>query len=571
MANFSRLVSTLLFALLLSSCGDQSEDSSTISVADAVTPGEASLPRAAFEETVVRERIAVLASDEFEGRKPATRGGLRTREYLKEEMKRIGLLPANGDSFEQEVPLVEIALDAESSAFSLNGSELSYGVDIMFWTAHAQQQVSFVDSDLVFVGYGITAPEYGWDDYASVDVTGKTVIILVNDPGYASGDPSFFNGSSMTYYGRWTYKVEEAARQGAAAAIIIHQTEPASYNWQVVVNSWGGRRLHLKLPNQGADLALVEGWISEGFARELFFDAGLDFEEQLEAASKPGFNAVPMAGLRASSLINNNIRESVSANVAGTLPGAVRPDEYVIYMAHWDHLGNEFFDADDGDNIANGAVDNATGLASILSIAEAFAESPEPPHRSILFLAVTLEESGLLGSAYFAEDPLMPLGKIVGGINIDALFPVSETKDLVVIGSGASELEELLEASASRRDMYLTSDPNPQAGYFYRSDHFALAKRGVPMLYAKNGLDFVEGGMEAGKAFEKEYIEERYEQPGDEYDPGWEMEGIMQAVGVLYEVGGLMAYSDTWPNWYEGNEFRALRDEQLAKEAAAEE
>ena len=570
-----RIITPLAAATLLLGCGQQSDAPSQQADAASINESpieqisdDASIPLASIDEAALRERIAKLASDDLEGRAPATSGGEKTRTYLVNEMRRIGLKPANGDSFEQAVPLVELTADPQRSAFAINGAELAYREEVVFWTKRVEESISFEDSDMVFVGYGVVAPEYGWNDYEGIDVKGKTVVMLVNDPGYVTQDPALFNGRSMTYYGRWTYKYEEAARQGAAAAIVIHQTEPASYGWGVVEGGWTGAQLDLKKPNGGADRVLLEGWIQESVAQRLFTEAGLDFEEQLSAAARPGFSPVPMTGLRASGAIKNVIRESESANVAGVLPGAKRPDEYVLYMAHWDHLGRNFSAAND--NIANGAVDNATGTAGILSIADAFAHNETPPERSLIFVAVTAEESGLLGSAYFAEDPLTPLGQIVGGINIDALLPTPPAKDLVVIGDGASELEDLLKTAATKRDLYLAPDSNPQAGYFYRSDHISLAKRGVPMLYAKNGVDLIEGGKEAGADYEIDYRDNRYHKPADEYNQDWDMRAIVQAFEVLYDVGAGMAYTNEWPNWYEGNEFRALRDEQRAAAASVE-
>ena len=569
MAQILRTIAPALGFVLIAACGQQpsSDEDTGADIAQEAAP-EIAFPIASIDEAGFRERIATLASDEFGGRAPATKGGEKTRAYLIQEMQKIGLEPANGDSFEQAVPLVEQSVDPERSAFSVNGSKLSYGDEVVFWTKRVEETVEFSDSDLVFVGYGVVAPEYGWNDYEGIDVTGKTVVMLVNDPGYATQDPALFNGRSMTYYGRWTYKYEEAARQGAAAAIVIHQTEPAAYGWGVVEGGWTGPQLDLKRANGGADRVPMEAWIQESVARSLFSEAGLDFDEQVAAAAAPGFSPVEMAGLSASGNLTNSIRESDSANVAGVLRGAVRPDEYVLYMAHWDHLGRNFSAA--SDSIANGAVDNATGTAGILSVAEAFISNDTPPDRSVIFVAVTAEESGLLGSAYFAEDPLMPLANIVGGVNIDALLPTPPAKNLIVIGNGASELEDLLEDAATKRNLYLGPDANPEAGYFYRSDHISLAKHGVPMLYAKGGLDFVDGGPEAGDAFESAYRSERYHKPADEYDENWDMRTILQTFEILYEVGAAMAYSDDWPNWYEGNEFRALRDEQRASEQSSE-
>ena len=562
-----RLISPFAAMALLAACGQQTSTPAPEEAIETQAEEKTSFPRTAVDEPALRERIATLASDEFGGRAPATPGGAKTRQYLIEEMQNIGLAPANGDSFEQAVPLIEQTVDPQQSSFSVNGTALSYGDEVVFWSKRVEESVSFAGSDMVFVGYGVVAPEYGWNDYEGIDAAGKTVVILVNDPGYATEDPELFKGRSMTYYGRWTYKFEEAARQGAAAAIVVHQTAPASYGWGVVEGGWIGPQLDLKRPNGGADRAKLEGWIHESTAQRLFTEAGLDFEAQLAAAATPGFKPVPMNGLSASGEIKNSIRESESANVAGVLKGAERPDEYVLYMAHWDHLGRNF-SADD--NIANGAVDNATGTAGILSIAEAFAKNETPPERSLLFIAVTAEESGLLGSAYFAEDPIVPLASIVGGVNVDALLPTPPSKDLIVIGNGASELEGYLEASATARGLTLSPDSSPESGYFYRSDHISLAKKGVPMIYTTNGSDFVDGGKEAGKAFADDYTVHRYHKPADEYEADWDMRAMLQAFDIIYEAGAAMAYSDDWPNWYDGNEFRALRDQQRAEATASE-
>lgn len=567
-------ISALLMIFTLAACegsdtaSDADETSATETESSAATPEESSdseegsLVLAPISETNLRERIVELSSDEFEGRAPTTSGGEKTRQWLINEMQEIGLEPGNGDSYEQAVPLVELTLQKDGSSFSINGEELEYGPETVYWTKRVVEEVSYEDSDLVFVGYGVVAPEYGWNDYEGVDVTGKTVVMLVNDPGYATEDPDLFNGRAMTYYGRWTYKYEEAARQGAAAAIVVHQTAPAAYGWGVVEGSWTGAQLDLERPDGGAGRVALEGWIQESVARDLFASAGMDFDEAAEAAKTKGFTAMPMGDLKSSGMITNAIRRSESANVVGVIPGAERPDEYVLYMGHWDHLGRNP-DAE-GDQISNGAVDNATGTASILTIAEAFMNTEQRPARSVMFAAVTAEESGLLGSAYLGEDPIVPFAQIVGGINIDGVIPMPPAKDLMVVGYGASELEDLLKKAADKRDMYLRPDAEPEKGYFYRSDHISLAKKGVPMLYADSGIDLVEGGEEAGKALVDDYTANRYHKPSDEYSADWDLSGMTNSMTILFEVGADMAYSDIWPNWYEGNEFRALRDEQRA-------
>ncbi len=558
-----------LAILSLSACGQKDSapapDTASSAPENAMEPSDGAPALAPIDEAKLRARIATLASDEFEGRAPATAGGAKTRDYLIAQMKEIGLKPGNGDSYEQAVPLVELTADAAASNLSINGETLQLGPQAVYWTKRVQENVSFENSDLVFVGYGVVAPEYGWDDYAGVDVTGKTVVILVNDPGYATEDPDLFNGRSMTYYGRWTYKFEEAARQGAAAALVVHQTAPAAYGWGVVEGSWSGAQLDLERPDGGAGRVALEGWIQEDIARGLFAKAGMDFDAVTASAKERGFAAQPMTGLTASATLKNTIRRSNSANVAGIIPGTEHPDEYVLYMGHWDHNGVGAAD-ENGDTIWNGAVDNATGTAGILSIAESFMASAEKPKRSILIVAVTAEESGLLGSAYLGEAPIVPFAQIVGGINIDAILPAPPSKDLIVVGYGASELEDLLKAAADKRGMYLRPDAEPEKGYFYRSDHISLAKKGVPMLYADAGIDLVDGGEEAGRAFGADYTANRYHKPADEYSSDWDVRGMIKTLEILEEVGADMAYTDSWPNWYEGNEFRALRDEQRGGE-----
>ncbi|MAZ91871.1 MAG: peptidase M28, partial [Maricaulis sp.] len=463
----------------------------------------------------------------------------------------------------QPVPLLEVTLDESTSSFDIahNGEPLGLTTneDVVFWTKRAADEVSLDGSDLVFVGYGVVAPEYGWNDYEGVDVEGKTVVMLVNDPGYADPDSGLFNGNAMTYYGRWTYKYEEAARQGAAGVILIHQTAPASYGWNVVSGSWTGAQLDLaREPGEGT-FAAVESWVTEDVARQLFELSGLDFDAVTAAASQADFEAVPMEGLTASATLHNSTRTLDSRNVVGIVPGTTRPDEYVIYTAHWDHIGiRDVAEGEDG--IYNGAVDNATGTAAILEIGEAFMANP--PERSVMILAVTAEESGLLGSAYYGENPIVPFSQTVGGINIDAMLPTGRSRDIIVVGHGASELEDVLETVASEQDRYIVPDPNPEAGYFYRSDHISLAKHGVPMLYADGGEDLREGGTEAGQAAGEDYRANRYHGPADEYSADWPMDGMIENVELFYEVGSRLANSDDWPNWYEGNEFRALRDEQ---------
>ncbi len=561
---FHRIAASVFAAFALAACGQGGDTAqpATPALTEAPTSTGAETAAAVIDEATLRTRIETLSSDAFEGRAPGTPGGLKTRAYLVEQMQAIGLEPGAGDSFEQKVPLVELTVDPAQSYLRIDGADLEYGPEAVFWTKQVKPSVEFADSGLVFVGYGVVAPEYQWNDYEGLDVRGKTVVILINDPGFASADSSLFNGRSMTYYGRWTYKYEEAARQGAAGAIIVHQTEPAAYGWGVVEGSWTGPQLDLERSDGGAGRVALEGWIQESVARDLFAKAGLQFDAATVAAGRRGFKPVPLGELSASARIVSNVRRSESANVAGILRGAERPDEYVLYMAHWDHLGVNAAAGPGEDAISNGAVDNATGTAAILSIADAFAKRPTPPARSVIFLAVTAEESGLLGSAYFGESPLVPLAQIAGGINLDGMLPMPPSRDMIVIGYGASELEGLLDRVAAANGRYLRPDAEPEKGYFYRSDHISLAKKGVPMLYADSGIDLVNGGEAAGRAFADDYTANRYHKPADEYDPSWDMSGIIDTLNILFETGEALANSPQWPNWNDGNEFRAIRDAQ---------
>jgi len=548
-----------LGSLALAACTPDQDAATNDTVHDELTS-------ASITEADLRYRIATLADDRFEGRAPATPGGIAASQWIADEMARIGLEPGYGDSYFQPVPMIEVTLNAEASSFDVfhNGEPLglTMGEDVVYWTKRVADEVAIEDTDLVFVGYGVVAPEYGWNDYEGVDAEGKTVVMLVNDPGFGNPESGLFNGNAMTYYGRWTYKYEEAARQGADGVILIHQTAPASYGWNVVSGSWSGSQLDLaREPGEGS-FAGVESWVTEDRARQMFDLAGLDFDALTAAAANPGFEAVPMTGLTASGSLSNTTRTMDSRNVVGVVPGTTHPDEYVLYTAHWDHIGIR--DVPEGeDGIYNGAVDNATGTAAILEIGEAFVANP--PERSVMILAVTAEESGLLGSAYYGDNPIQPYGQTVGGINIDAILPSGRSRDVVVVGHGASELEDILTAEADAQDRYIVPDPNPEAGYFYRSDHISLAKHGVPMLYADGGFDLREGGPEAGEAAGADYRANRYHGPADEYSEDWVMDGMVEDTTLFYNVGARLANSQDWPNWYEGNEFRALRDAQRAE------
>ncbi|GAB4180136.1 MAG: M28 family metallopeptidase [Wenzhouxiangellaceae bacterium] len=523
----------------------------------------ADAPRHAFDVDRFSRDLQTLASDEFEGRAPGSRGERLTVDYLVAQFAEAGLKPGYGDSYLQPVPMVELTNQERTPiAVSQAGEEytLEYPEQMVIGSRRPGTGAHEVnDSELVFVGYGVVAPEYGWNDYAGLDVKGKTVVILVNDPGYADPDSGRFNGRAMTYYGRWTYKYEEAARQGAAAALIVHETEPASYPWEVVINSWSGPEFVLAERGDQPLLAL-EGWITAEAAGELFRRAGLDWEREKARAAQPGFKAIPLQGT-VSARVRNSERQGVSYNVLGLLEGTKRPDEAVVYMAHWDHLGrNMALPGTAG--IFNGAIDNATGTATLLELARMQA-AEGPAARSQLFIAVTLEEYGLLGSQHYVNDPVFDPADTVAVINFDAFnFMAGPTEDMVVIGKGASELEDLLAAVLAEAGREITAEPTPEAGYYYRSDHFNFAKAGIPALYAKSGTRHVIHGEDYVRKIERDYRDRRYHKPADVYDPNWDFSGLAQDATALWRVGRTLAEAPVWPNWRPGNEFRALRDRQ---------
>ena len=509
------------------------------------------------------EHVRVLASDAFEGRAPGTPGEEKTIEYLKAQFERMGLKPGNGDSYFQTVPMMETtAAETTTMTIDVKGKPhtLKFGTDMVVGTRTGQPEVKIDASDLVFVGYGVDAPEQKWNDYAGVDVKGKTVVMFVNDPGFHAKDETLFNGKRMTYYGRWTYKFEEAGRKGAAAALIIHDTEGASYGWDVVKNSWSGAQYDLRAADDPAPRVPLQGWITSEQAKALFADAGLDLDAMRAAAGKRGFKPVLLPA-KASVTLKSTTAEKESRNVLALLPGTSAADDTIVYMAHWDHLGKHLDEA--GDNIYNGAVDNATGVAGILEIAGQFAKNP--PKRSVLFAAVTLEESGLLGSKYYVAHPTVPLDRTVGVINLDAMSVVGRSRDFTVVGMGNSELEDVLKPIADKQGRTLVEESNPAGGYYFRSDHFNFAKAGVPALYTDGGTDLLDGGTAAGEAAGKDYNENRYHKPGDQYDPAtWKFDGTMEDLTAVYDVGAALANGDTWPNWYAGNPFRAAREAMMA-------
>ena len=513
-------------------------------------------------ESNIHRHVDLLASDEFEGRAPGTEGGEKTKKYLKNEFKKLGLSPIQ-NNFYLEVPLSKMTVNLNESFLSIanskraNSQTLNAGSEVVYWTKRVNEAVSIRSSELVFVGYGIVAPEFGWNDYKNIDVTGKTVVMLINDPGFATEDANLFNGRAMTYYGRWTYKYEEAARQGADAVLIIHETAPAAYPWQVVETSWAGKQIDLKREDMGQSRVKVEGWVTSEVAEDIFSQANLNLEQLKQDALSAEFQAVDMPGLTLDATLKNTIEYSMSHNVAAVKRGTKHPDEYILMMAHWDHLGMN--DDQSGDNIYNGAVDNATGTAGLLELANYF--SSIESERSLLFLAVTAEESGLLGSQYFAEYPPIDLSNVVAGYNFDAVLPMGQTKDMIVVGFGASELEDILKKELNKIDKYITPDPEPEKGFFYRSDHISLAKKGVPMLYADGGIDKVDGGRAAGKAIADKYTTIDYHQPSDEYDSTWDLSGFTEQLTITVNMVKYLANTNVWPEWYEGNEFKSIREE----------
>ncbi|MHA7130104.1 M28 family metallopeptidase [Algoriphagus namhaensis] len=520
----------------------------------------------AFQVSDLEPHIVKLASDEFEGRMPFSAGETKTINYLESEFKAYGLEPGNGNSYFQDVPLASItSLGAPTMTVSSADESISLEglTDYVIWTQRTDSLVTFEDAEIVFAGFGIVAPEYGWNDYKNIDVMGKIVMVLVNDPGFGTEDASFFKGNTMTYYGRWTYKYEEAIRQGALGVLIVHNTIPAGYGFNVVQNRWNSEQLYLDDRNENNYKLAFEGWVTLPVANKLFEMAGLNEREMLAKARKADFQAIPM-NLKASTSLTVKAKYDISKNVIAKVTGATRPNEYVIYTAHWDHLGIGAPD-ETGDSIYNGALDNASGTAALLALAEAFAKE-EKPERTVVFLAVTAEEQGLWGSLYYALNPVYPKEQTVANINMDGINPSGKMRDVSVIGIGQSEMEDLLDVELAKQGRYASPDPTPTAGYYFRSDHFSFAKVGIPALYFGSGIDHVEKGKEYGKQLEDEYVQLYYHKPSDAYDPErWNLDGAVEDVQLLYNVGQNLSNSDLWPQWKEGSEFKAIRDGYMKK------
>ena len=548
----------LLSILALTAC-KKVDDTATPTAVDASALPEITVPE--LSEATMKDVTRELSLDSYEGRAPGSAGEEKTVAYLIARFKKAGLEPGNGTSWTQDVPLVEITAKNVSalSVADKAGKAMSfaYGSEFVVGSYRETPKTTVDQSEMVFVGHGIVAPEKGWNDYAGVDVKGKTVVVMVNDPDFdtASLDGPF-GGKAMTYYGRWTYKYEEAAKQGAAAVLIIHDDAPAAYGWNVVNSSWTGPQFLAQSKDGGKSQTLANGWIQKGVAKEIFTAAGQDLDKQMAAAKQKGFKAVPL-GLTASMTFDNEISRKNSKNIVGILKGTKRPDEYVLYTAHWDHLG--ICTPVDGDEICNGAIDNATGTAALVALAEGFTKAGAPD-RSVVFLAVTAEESGLLGSKYYAENPVFPLGQTVGGVNMDAFSMAGPAKNLTVVGKGKSQLDAYLDAAAKAEGRTPENEPTPEKGFYYRSDHFSFAKLGVPMVYFEGGDDLVTGGKEAAKKIAEDYEKNAYHSPKDEFKDDWDWSGVMADLRLYYRVGRMLAMTDAWPNWNDGDEFRAIRD-----------
>ena len=504
-----------------------------------------------------------LSSDAFGGRKPGTRGEVLTIRYLVDQFRHMHLTPGNHGYWLQSVPVVTTTLlntGAKLEVRTGTGPQaFAYGTDMMAFTQDARALVALRNSPVVFMGYGIDAPKWQWNDYQGVSVKGKTVIVLVNDPGYATGDTQLFNGKAMTWYGRWVYKYEEAARMGAAACFIVHTSDDAAgYSWTVVRNSNGGPVQSLPPSVAPGSRLAVAGWLTRAAARRLFQAAGLDFDSLATQAAQRGFTPVPLEAT-ASIALRSGIAHGRSYNLLALVKGSKHPDQVVIYSAHWDHLGTKGGPRGHRE-IFHGAIDNGSGLAALLEIADAFAHQKTPPERSVLFLMPTLEESVMLGSQYYAAHPVFPLDRTVADLNVDAWPIIGRARDMTVIGAGQSQLEDDLKQVLSLQGRVLTPEATPQFGFYFRSDHFSFAKAGVPALIVGPGLDLIDGGRAAGLAASADYTAHRYHTPNDVFDPNWELSGTLEDIQTLYLLGRNLADGEQWPDWYADSEFRARRD-----------
>ncbi len=552
-------LTTLLLSAMMAGAGP---DSALDKALDGIKPEQ------------VLAHIKILASDEFEGRGPGSAGEQKTIAYLTGQFREMGLKPGNPDgTYVQDVPLMGFRATRISGSVSTHGGPiaLSFPADFVAVSRRMTKDVKVDGSEVVFVGYGVVAPEYGWDDYKGLDVRGKTLLMLVNDPPVpdpkdpAKLDPSVFKGRAMTYYGRWTYKYEIASEKGAAAAILIHETGPAGYPFEVVRGSWGRENFDIARPQaagQAPDRVAVEGWITDAKARELVRASGRDFDTLKKAAARSDFRPVPL-GNTARIEITNALREVKSKNVLARLEGSDPrlKDELLVYTAHWDHLGRDHERKDD--QIFNGAADNASGVAAVLEIARAFTRIAPAPKRSILFLAVTAEEQGLLGAKHYAANPLYPLERTLADVNLDVINLWGPTTDIISIGMGQTTLDDLLVEIAGGRGRTVAPDAEPEKGYYYRSDHFEFAKRGVPALDPKGGRQYAGKSADFGKHKQEEYTEKDYHKPSDEVKPDWDLSGAVADMKLLVELGYRVAEGPKYPEWKPGSEFRARREAML--------
>ena len=569
--------------MLLAACSQQAPPPAPAASSGTVaTPAPSAAPAKILEPTreghfspeITAEDFAAhvqrFASDEFEGRKPGTIGERSTTTYLIDQFQRMGLKPAFKDSYLQRVPMVEVAVvDGDKVVLEVaegGGVEkYKFRTDTILMSPQGKADAQIKDSDVVFAGYGVVAPEYQWNDYAGLDVKGKTVIVLINDPGWGNHDANLFKGDAMTYYGRWTYKFEEAARQGAAACLIVHDTAAAAYPWDVVVNSWSGPQFYLPASEDADPRVPLGGWLATDAARRLFAKAGADFDALRKSADVRGFKPTALAA-KLSTQLRSQIRNTSSDNVVALLPGSERPAEAIVYSAHWDHFGKD--PAIKGDNVFHGAVDNGTGLAALLELADAFAHQQPRPKRSLLFIAPTLEESGLIGSRYYAMHPAIPMSKTAAAINIDMLIPVGRTHDMSVIGFGESQMDDYLKDALAPSGRTITPDGESAKGYFYRSDQINFARQGVPVLYVHSGLVKLEGGRSAGLAASEDYTRNRYHKPADRFEASWDLSGVIEDVEALHAVGRRLADESTYPQWAADSEFRGARDASPTKSDA---
>jgi Zn-dependent M28 family amino/carboxypeptidase len=515
-------------------------------------------PSTDIDDVAYADHVRMLASEEFLGRKPGTPGEDKTVGYLVERFRKLGLKPGNGASFVQQVPLVEIAAaaDANLTATGRSGGlkTLVYGKDVVVWTKRALPQVQLQRSELIFVGFGIIAPEYSWNDYANTDVHGKTVVVLAGDPGYASKDPTVFKGNSMSRYGRWAYKVEEAGRQGAAGVLLVHDAQTLGFGWDAVQATWRGAQFELAGADRYAGRAALEGWIQQTAVRDWFKAAGLDFDAQVAAAAHPGFKAAPIGGITVDATLHNSIRQFNSANVIAVLPGR-SGHENLLFTAHWDSLGAD--NASAGHGIFNGAVDNATGVAGLLVLAQSFVRTLPAADRSIVFLATTAAAPDLLGSEYYVENPVFPLRQTAAVFNVETLIDGGPTRDVSIIGFGNTDLEDTARADALLQGRETRPEPYPQQGRYDASDSYSFAHHGLPVLFLQAGIDSAARGPAWGRAQIDEYFARRYRQPSDRYSEDFNVRGAVVDLTLYYQIGNRVARSHRFPRWYPNSEFRA--------------